>query len=203
MASWDIAVERGALKLALALARHWLGLVNVALAVFVALPVLAPLLTQWGYPTQANAIYAVYHLTCHQEPQRSYFLAGPRLTYTRAEVETETDVRPLAAYLGSEETGYKMAFCQRDLATYAAMLAFGLLYAVIRKRLLRLPMRVFLLLLVPVAVDGLTQLTGLRESTWWLRTFTGGLLGLAVAWLLLPELDAAIGRWTKERGLPA
>jgi uncharacterized membrane protein len=96
-----------------------------------------------------------------------------------------------------------MAFCQRDLATYAAMLAFGLLYAVIRKRLLRLPMRVFLLLLVPVAVDGLTQLTGLRESTWWLRTFTGGLLGLAVAWLLLPELDAAIGRWTKERGLPA
>jgi uncharacterized membrane protein len=42
---------------------------------------------------------------------------------------------------------------------------------------------------MPMAVDGFTQLFGLRESTWQLRTLTGGLFGLACVWFGFPLLD--------------
>jgi uncharacterized membrane protein len=72
------------------------------------------------------------------------------------------------------------------------MLITGLTFALVRRRLPRLPLRMYVVLLLPIAVDGLTQLAGLRESTWLLRTITGGLFGMATAWLLLPELDKAL-----------
>jgi uncharacterized membrane protein len=43
---------------------------------------------------------------------------------------------------------------------------------------------------LPLAVDGLTQLTGLRESTWELRVATGVLFSAGLGWYVLPHLDA-------------
>src|SRR5207248_8545757 len=87
----------------------------------------------------------------------------------------------------------KMAFCERDLAIYLGLLVVGLLYA--RRRDLR-PAGFLLygLLILPMALDGFTQLFGWRESTWELRVSTGLLFGLASAWLVLPRLDASFGR---------
>jgi uncharacterized membrane protein len=42
-----------------------------------------------------------------------------------------------------------------------------------------------------MAVDGITQLVGLRSSTWQLRTITGALFGLGSAWLALPYVEEA------------
>lgn len=200
--TWDKQVERRILSAALVVARHWLLVANALLAVFITLPLLAPLLMAWGYRGPARTIYTVYRMVCHQEPSRSYFLAGPRLIYSRAEVDTLTPTRPQAAFAGSPRTGYKVAYCERDLATYALIFLSGLGYALVRRRLPRLPLRGYAILLLPIAVDGLTQLTGLRESTWLLRTITGGLFGLATAWLLYPEADdvmAQAARDLKER----
>jgi uncharacterized membrane protein len=191
-ASWDKRLERTVLRGAALATRHWLALVNAALVVFVTLPLLAPLLMAQGYTGPARAIYTVYRMTCHQEPARSYFLGGPRFTYGTAELEAMTPLRPLAVYTGSAQVGYKVAYCERDLASYTMMLVTGLTFALVRRRLPRLPLRLYVVLLLPIAVDGLTQLAGLRESTWLLRTITGGLFGMATAWLLLPELDKAL-----------
>ena len=49
----------------------------------------------------------------------------------------------------------------------------------------------FAVLVSPMALDGLTQLVGWRESTWELRMATGVLFGLASGWFLYPRLFAA------------
>ena len=198
MKMWDRRLEGAILSGAHAAAGHWLALANMALAIFVALPLLAPLLLANGYPGVADAIYTMYSMTCHQQPHRSYFVGGPHLTYGEEDVAALTTLRPLSAFRGSPETGYKMAYCERDAATYAALLLFGLAYGVVRRRLPRLSIPVYALLLAPLAVDGLSQLAGWRESTWLLRTITGGLFGLATAWLLLPEVDQAIHRGAQD-----
>lgn len=142
--------------------RHWLFLANVAMAIFTALPFLAPVLLAHGWTTPAALIYAAYKVTCHQMPTRSYFLEG-----------------------------YQMAFCQRNTAIYGSILLAGLVYAWRRGRIRPLSLGLYLLLCLPMAIDGGTQLLGLRESTWLLRTITGSLFGTASVWLLYPTVD----RW--------
>jgi len=135
---WERRLERAILSAAAVGARHWLLLLNVALGIFVALPLLAPLLMAQGHTQAAGTIYSLYRVTCHQEPYRSYFLAGPRMTYSKAELEALTPERPLAAFVGSPQMGYKMAYCERDAATYAVLLLAGLGFGLVRRRLPRL-----------------------------------------------------------------
>ncbi len=85
-----------------------------------------------------------------------------------------------------------MAFCERDLAIYIALLAAGVYYAR-RRDLQPAGFVVYGILILPMALDGFTQLFGWRESTWELRVVTGVLFGLASGWLVLPRLDAAFG----------
>ena len=58
--------------------------------------------------------------------------------------------------------------------------------------LAKLPLWVFGLLIIPLAVDGLTQLLGRRESDWLLRTITGGFFGAGAVWLAYPYLQDAM-----------
>jgi uncharacterized membrane protein len=95
--------------------------------------------------------------------------------------------------VGSTDLGWKMAICERDLAIYVGLLVVGGLYA--RRRELRpASFALYAVLVVPMALDGFTQLFGWRESTWQLRVTTGLLFGLASGWLVLPRLDLAFGR---------
>jgi uncharacterized membrane protein len=95
-------------------------------------------------------------------------------------------------FFGTPELGFKMAYCERDFAIYTTVLLAGLLYALLRAHAHPLPWSVFAIALVPMAVDGFTQLFGLRESTWELRTLTGMLAGVAGVWLLYPRVDQAL-----------
>jgi hypothetical protein len=67
--------------------RHWLALLNLAAAVWAGLPLAAPALMAAGWHGPALAIYALYHMACHQWPGRSYFLFGPRLVYGMDELQ--------------------------------------------------------------------------------------------------------------------
>jgi uncharacterized membrane protein len=170
--------------------RHWLATLNVALGLFVAGALAAPLLAALGWRAAADGIYAAYHLTCHQWAFRSFFLFGPQGIYSQQQL-ADTGVDPFG-FVGDAGLGWKMAFCERDLAIYLGLMAVGLVYA--RRR--GLPASGFALygvLILPMALDGFTQLFGWRESTWELRVATGLLFGLASAWLVLPRLDAAFG----------
>ena len=174
---------------------------------FVLLPFLAPTFLHLGLTGVGNVIYLAYRPTCHQLPERSFFLFGSQSTYTVAALEADgtlppgTDLvqREALRYPGNPEIGYKVAICERDVAIYGSMLLGGLIFALARKRYAargrtapKLPIKVYLALLIPMGIDGTTQLLGLRESTWELRLITGVLFGLATVWLAYPYVEDAM-----------
>jgi uncharacterized membrane protein len=196
--------------LILTLARHWLALFNLAWAIYLFAPMLAPVFMHLGWTLPAQAIYTFYSVLCHQLPDHSYFFFGPTLVPQDAELiaggmSASTNLLAQRAFFGSVEMGWKVALCQRDVAIYAGVFVSGLLYGLVRDRLRPLPFKVFVVLCIPIAVDGLTQLVGWRESTWLLRTLTGALFGFAAVWLAYPYVEEAMAEVieaeTARRGL--
>jgi uncharacterized membrane protein len=182
---------------------HWLLLLNVAVSVYLLGGLLAPLLAALRLSAPADALYRFYHLTCHQWPFRTFFLLGPQAIYD--EVTLVADGLDPFQFRGDDSLGWKMAYCERDLAIYASVLLAGVLYAR-RQHFPKLPslgLRGYGLLILPMALDGCTQLFGWRESTWQLRVLTGVLFGLASGWLVLPRLEAAFDRPQAESTYPA
>ena len=142
------------------LSKHWLLLVNLTFGVYAGLPILAPLLMSWGQVRLANLIYFAYRYACHQMPSRCFFIDR-----------------------------FQVAICHRDLALYGGACVAGLLFSLVRDRLKPLPIPVWIVLILPLALDGVTQILGLRLSTWQLRTVTGFLASGATIWLVYPYLE--------------
>ena len=142
--------------------RHWLLVMNVLFGVIVVGAILDPILFLLGQSGIASRIFALYHYICEQIPSHSYFLSG-----------------------------YQLALCARNLALYSSLFVGTLIYRLVRDRLPILGWRLWLLTVIPIALDGFTQLFGLRESNWELRTLTGVLFGLGICWLLLPQIEEA------------
>ena len=171
---------------------RWLAAANLVVGVFVGLPLVAPVLLAYGLAGPANWIYSAYQLVCHQWAFRSYFLFGAQSTYPFGDLAQLLDDERVHGFIGSPELGYKVAFCERDVAIYATVLLAGLAYGRLRKRVRPLGIAAYALLILPIAVDGFTQLFGWRESTVELRTLTGALFGLASVWLVYPRVDVAL-----------
>ncbi len=142
--------------------KHWVMVIGFLLGLYVGLPFLAPALMASGYSGSSNLIYSAYRFACHQLPSRSYFIFG-----------------------------HQVAFCHRDTAIYASLFLAIIVFAFVRHRLKPLPWQGYVAFILPMAVDGITQLVGLRTSNWQLRTITGALFGIGSAWLALPYLEEA------------
>jgi uncharacterized membrane protein len=182
--------------------RHWLLAINAAVGAFIGGALVAPVTAALGWSGAAQVLYAAYHLTCHQWGFRSFFLFGERAVYGQQELASLG--RDPFGFVGDATLGWKMAFCERDLAIYAALFAMGIFFA--RHRDMQpLGFVAYAILIVPMAIDGFTQLFGWRESTWQLRVATGLLFGFASAWLVYPRFDLAMGiaprprRYARER----
>ncbi|NJN82447.1 MAG: DUF2085 domain-containing protein [Caldilineaceae bacterium] len=178
-------------------ARHWLAIFNVAWALYVFLPFLAPILMQAGLTTPARGIYLLYSVLCHQLPDHSYFLFGvnpvplqPELVL--AGMDGTDNLLSQRVFIGNDSIGYKVALCQRDIAIYGSVFLAGIAFAFLRRRIKPMSFKIYLLFLIPIAVDGLTQLVGLRESNWWLRSLTGALFGAASVFFAYPYIDDAM-----------
>ena len=98
------------------------------------------------------------------------------------------------SFIGNPDIGYKVALCERDIAIYGSVFLAGLIFAFIRQQgKVRAPsLKIYVLFLIPIAVDGLTQLIGWRESNWWLRSVTGAIFGIASVWLAYPYVEDAM-----------
>lgn len=193
----ESSFSRAANGLVIWVARHWLAVFNTAWAIYVFTPFLAPILMDAGFPAAAQVIYSIYSVLCHQLPGHSYFLFGPDFAphthdLMAAGMATSNNLFQVRSFVGSETVGWKVALCQRDVAIYATVFFSGLLYGLLRNRLRPLPFKVYVLFLIPIGVDGLTQLVGWRESTWWLRTLTGALFGFASVWFAYPFVEEAM-----------
>lgn len=149
-------------RLIYGMAKHWVVMVAVFLGLYAGLPFLAPILMSFGYSVPSNLIYSAYRFACHQLPSRSYFIFGQQV-----------------------------AFCHRDTAIYVSLFLATILFGFIRRRVKPLPLKGYVVFLIPMALDGITQLFGLRTSNWQLRSITGALFGIGSAWLALPYLEEA------------
>ncbi len=186
----ETALARAVDALAMGIARHWLAAFLTALGVFVTLPFLAPVAMAAGWTWLGRLIYTMYIPFCHQLPQRSWFLFGPKLTYRLdeiAQVYPYLDPWRLRFFYGTAEMGWKVAWSDRMISFFGLMLVFGLVYAGLRRwhrRTMRpLPLWLFLVALTPLALDGLTHLVndalfgvaggGFRDTNAWLAALTG------------------------------
>ncbi|MBK8821151.1 MAG: DUF2085 domain-containing protein [Anaerolineales bacterium] len=109
------------------------------------------------------------------------------------------------AYIGDETVGYKVALCERDVAIYLAILLFGIVFGLTGRRVKSLHWALWLLIGIgPIGLDGFSQLLSqfdwawlasiipYRESTPFLRAFTGALFGLATAWFAYPNIEESM-----------
>lgn len=208
-------------------ANHWLALINLFFFIYIALPIIAPLMLAAGYSTIPLIIYRIYGLTCHQLPSHSYFLLG-----------------------------HQVALCQRCTAIHGAMVITGLLYILQRFRLPPLSFKWYLFFLIPMGIDGgmqlvsellvvvpamvlwaiglgliallsgllywqqalvwqagiffaagpvslmSVQLAGPYESNWQWRTITGAIYAFGTVWLVYPLLEESfqeLRQQTQER----
>lgn len=196
------------------LAHHYILLFNVLAFLYVGLPFLAPILMEIGATGPAQVIYKIYSPLCHQLAYRSWFLFGEQpaypqviahvpglITFGQATGINESDYAAARAFIGNAALGFKVAICERDIAIYASILLFGLIFAATGNRLKPLPWYVWILIgILPIAVDGTWQLVSelglpslswlpVHESTPFLRTLTGGLFGFTTAWFGYPYIE--------------
>ena len=108
-------------------------------------------------------------------------------------------------FTGNPAVGYKMALCERDMGIYTAIFLFGLFYAATGRRLKPLHWLLWILIgMGPIGLDGFSQLFSqmewswlvnilpYRESTPFLRVFTGALFGFATAWFAYPYMEESM-----------
>lgn len=182
----------GADKAIFKLATHWLALFNLFWGLYVGLPFLAPIFMNAGYVLPAKVLYTLYRPACHQRPERSYFIGGSEFVYTPEELASAgVDLDPFARAIGNQEVGWKVAFCERDVAIYGTIFLGGLGYGLVRKRLKgwRMKFRYFVLFLVPMGIDGTLQLFGFYESTWLWRSITGAIFGVGAVLFAYPYVE--------------
>ncbi len=201
-------------------ARHYLAILNLVMLLYVGLPFLAPALMKTGATAPARVLYTIYSPLCHQFGFRSFFLFGEQAYYPLEEAgldvidfETATGITGLSnpndtsriearRYIGDETVGYKVALCERDVAIYAAILFFGLLFSLTGRRFPQLHWSLWILLgLGPIGLDGFSQLFSqfdwpplaaflpYRESTPFMRVLTGFLFGFLTAWFAYPNIE--------------
>jgi len=170
------------------LSRHWILVFGLILGLYSGLPFLAPVLMHWGWEIPARAIYLIYSFLCHQLPQRSYFLFGPKLTYSLPEIQAawqnSRDALILRQFIGNPEMGWKVAWSDRMVSMFTSLWLFGLLWWPLRRRLRPLPWWGLVLFLLPMALDGSSHFVsdlsgigqGFRDSNAWLVALTRGAL---------------------------
>ncbi len=170
------------------LTRHWVLVTAIVLGVYVGLPFLAPVLMQLGWKSAANVIYTVYSTQCHQMPQRSFFLFGPKAMYSLAEVQAvwrnTNNPLILRQFVGNTQMGWKVAWSDRMVSLFGGIWLFAVLWSPLRRRARPLPWWGFILLALPMALDGGTHFIsdlagigqGFRDSNVWLAALTGNTL---------------------------
>lgn len=200
------------------ISNHYLAVFNLVALFYLGLPFLAPLLQRSGVEAPARLIYRGYSLMCHQLAFRSVFIFGEQATYPRESAGitdqltyqevTGNDPEDLLAardFIGNPQVGYKVALCQRDIAIYGGILAFGLIFALTGRKIPPLPWYLWILIgMVPMALDGGTQLISqlgipmineiipYRESIPMIRYLTGLLFGISTAWFGYPLVEASM-----------
>ena len=147
-------------------------------------PFFAPLFMQIGWTHAGKAIYFIYSFFCHQLPERSFFLFGEKTMYSLMEIQAawQDTANPmlLRQFIGNATMGWKIAWSDRMISVYTSIWLFALLWFPMRYRTKPIVLWGFMLLLIPILVDGGTHAisdlsgigNGFRDTNMWLAALT-------------------------------
>jgi len=168
--------------------RHWLILFLALFGIYNLLPFAAPVTMRLGWTPIGSAIYDLYATQCHQMAQRSFFLYGAQPMYNLDELpltltgKSIPDMLTLRGFRGNDAFGWKVAWSDRMVYMYASLWIISAVYWVLSRRHTWKPLRIWIvaLLLVPMAMDGITHLlsdgnglsAGFRYDNAWLAALT-------------------------------
>jgi uncharacterized membrane protein len=203
-------------SIGLMIAKHYPLIIAGLLFLFIGGSILAPILASSGKTKAANGLYGFYSVFCHQLAFRSFFIFGNQAVYPRelAHLEDLTtyeqqfndpglDVIQASKTIGNTESGYKIALCERDLAIYTSLGLSALIFQLLKKKSKPIPWYWwFIIALIPIAIDGFSQLPGIssgwpdwlprRESTPFLRVLTGTLFGGVTGFYMFPLMEDSL-----------
>ena len=166
------------------LTRHWFEAFLIVYGLWVFTPFLAPVFMQIGSPGPGKAIYFIYSFFCHQLPERSFFLFGERTMYSLNEIQAawQDTINPfiLRKFIGNETMGWKIAWSDRMIWFYTSVWLFAVLWSPFRRKIKPLAWWGFVLLLLPLVIDGSTHAIsdlagigqGFRDTNQWLVALT-------------------------------
>lgn len=142
---------------------YWATIITSLLGILVFAALSVPFLSYFGLDGISKQIFFSLHLVCAQIPSHSFYIFG-----------------------------HQLGMCARNFSIYAAMFIGSLIFVLSKKRLPGIPWWIWVLMILPLALDGTTQMFGWRESTWELRVLTGTLFGLGNVWFALPLIQKTI-----------
>ena len=163
---------------------HWFAVFLGIYGLWVFVPFLAPVFMQLGWTGAGKSIYFIYSFFCHQLPERSFFWFGEKTMYSLNEVQAvwkNTD-NPmiLRQFIGNPSMGWKVAWSDRMISFYTSVWLFAAIWHPFRRRIKPLSWWGFVLLLLPLVLDGGTHAisdlagigNGFRDTNAWLAILT-------------------------------
>jgi uncharacterized membrane protein len=145
------------------LMNYWAVLITILLGLLVLTAISIPFLSYFGLDSIAKPLFFSLHYVCAQIPSHSFYILG-----------------------------HQLGLCARNLSIYSSMFLGSLIFTLSKKRVPGIPWWLWVLMILPMAFDGTTQMFGWRESTWILRTITGTLFGLGSVWFVLPLMHKTL-----------
>ena len=137
---------------------------------WILLVVMTPVMMYFKFGLMSKILNFLFGTSCHQLSSRSLFIMG-----------------------------YQMPVCTRCFAIYFAFFIGCLVFQIGGFKRNKIISRWwFLVFILPMAIDGTTQLFRLRESNNYLRFLTGFLAGVIVPFYVIPGYYAVIKMFRKE-----
>ena len=167
---------------------HWFATFLIVYGVWVFAPFLAPVFMQLGWTSAGRVIYFIYSFFCHQLPERSFFLFGEKTMYSLSEIQAawQNTANPmiLRQFTGNVTMGWKIAWSDRMISFYTSVWLFAVIWYPFRRKIKPLSWWGFILLLLPIALDGGTHMIsdfagiglGFRDTNRWLVVITNHVL---------------------------
>ena len=153
---------------------YWAHMVTIVLGTVVLCAIAVPFLSYFGLDSISKPIFFALHLVCAQIPAHSFYVFG-----------------------------HQLGLCERNFSIYTSMFICSLIFVLTKKRMPGIPWWVWMLFMLPMALDGTTQMFGWRESDWILRVVTGTLFGVGNIWFALPMMQKGLTETTLPQMLPA